>query len=95
MGALLSRGPPVRTAPGRSFFSFDGNSLPPAPGAPHLTFAVRSDLPAAEKRAILQVLLGAHRDPDAATYFRKTGFPGLEPARLSDCGDPVKRLGLD
>jgi ABC-type phosphate/phosphonate transport system substrate-binding protein len=66
-----------------------------APGAPHLTFAVRSDLPAAEKRAILQVLLGAHQDPEASTYFRKTGFPSLEPARLSDYGDLVKRLGIN
>lgn len=56
---------------------------------------MRSDLPAAEKRAILQVLLGAHQDPDASTYFRKTGFPGLEPARFSDYGDLVKGLGIN
>jgi ABC-type phosphate/phosphonate transport system substrate-binding protein len=65
-----------------------------AQGAPHLIFGVRSDLSAAEKRAILQVLLGARQDPDASTYFRKTGFPGLEPARLSDYGALLKRPGI-
>lgn len=66
-----------------------------APGAPHLTFAVRADLPTADKRAILQVLLSAVQDPDAAVYFKKTGFPGVEPARLSDYGELVKRLGIN
>jgi len=66
-----------------------------APGAPHLTFAVRADLPAADKRAVLQALLSASQDPEASVYFKKTGFPGLEPARISDYGDLVKRLGIN
>jgi len=65
-----------------------------APGAPHLTFAVRGDLPDAEKRAILQVLLSATKDPDASVYFRKTGFPGVEPTSMKDYTDLVERLHI-
>jgi len=65
-----------------------------APGAPHLTFAVRGDLSAAEKRAILQVLLDSPKDPDASVYFRKTGFPGVEPASMKDYTELVKRLNI-
>ena len=65
-----------------------------APGVPHLTFAVRGDLPVAEKRAILQVLLSATKDPDASVYFRKTGFPGVEPTSMKDYTDLVERLHI-
>ena len=64
------------------------------PGAPHLTFAVRGDLSAADKRAILQVLLNAPNDPEAAVYFRKSGFPGVEPASMKDYSDLVDRLNI-
>jgi ABC-type phosphate/phosphonate transport system substrate-binding protein len=73
---------------------FDLTLIEQGPGAPHLTFAVRGDLPESEKRAILQVLLGATKDPDASIYFRRTGFPGVEPASMKDYTDLVKRLDI-
>lgn len=73
---------------------YDLTLIEQAPGAPHLTFAVRGDLPTAEKQAILQVLLNAPKDPDAAVYFRKTGFPGIEPASMKDYAELVKRLDI-
>jgi len=73
---------------------FDLSLIEQGPGAPHLTFAVRGDLPAAEKQAILQVLLNATKDPDAAVYFRKTGFPGVERASMKDYAELSKRLNI-
>lgn len=61
-------------------------------GAPHLTFAVRSDLPADTKAKIADALLTAHKDAAMAkTYFKRTGFPNFEPASIKDFED-VKKL---
>ena len=64
-------------------------------GSPHLTFAVRGDLPADLKARVSQALLNAHKDPDMTKgYFRRTGFPNFEPAGMSDY-DGVKKLLAD
>ncbi len=73
---------------------YDLTLIEQGPGAPHLTFAVRGDLSATDKQAILQVLLNATKDPEAAVYFRKTGFPGVEPASMKDYTELVKRLQI-
>lgn len=63
-------------------------------GAPHLTFAVRSDLPAATKQNITQALLKAHLDKDGQDYFKISSFTNFEPAKISDYADMVKFLGI-
>lgn len=63
-------------------------------GVPHLTFAVRGDLPEADKRAITEALLKASQDKDAQTFLRYSNFPGFEPARLSDYDELAKTLGI-
>jgi phosphonate transport system substrate-binding protein len=73
---------------------YDLSLIEQGQGAPHLTFAVRGDLPAAEKRAILQVLLDSPNDPDAAVYFRKSGFPRVEPASMKDYTELADRLNI-
>lgn len=73
---------------------FNLSMIEQGPGAPHLTFAVRGDLSAADKQAILQALLSAPSDPDASLYFRKTGFPGVERATLKDYAELTKRLNI-
>ena len=73
---------------------YDLTLIEQGPGAPHLTFAVRGDLPEAEKRAILRVLLNSPNDPEASVYFRKTGFPGVEPASMKDYTELTKRLDI-
>jgi len=73
---------------------YDLTLIEQGPGAPNLTFAVRGDLPENEKRAILQALLNAPKDPEASMYFRKAGFPGVEPASMKDYSELVKRLEI-
>lgn len=63
-------------------------------GAPHLTFAVRSDLPAATKQAVTQALLKAQTDKDGQDYFKISSFVNFEPAKVSDYDDMVKFLGI-
>jgi ABC-type phosphate/phosphonate transport system substrate-binding protein len=53
-------------------------------GVPHLTFAVRGDLPASFKDAVTQALLTANQDHDAQEYFKYSSFPGFEPAKVED-----------
>ena len=61
-------------------------------GAPHLTFAVRGDLPAESKAKLREALLAAHKDSTMAKgYFKRTGFPNFEAASLQDF-DGVKKL---
>lgn len=61
-------------------------------GAPHLTFAVRGDLPAETKAKVREALLAAHKDPGMAKgYFKRTGFPNFEAASLQDY-EGVKKL---
>jgi len=63
-------------------------------GAPHLTFAVRSDLPTATKQAVTQALLKAQNDKDGQDYFKISSFVNFEPAKVSDYDDMVKFLGI-
>lgn len=63
-------------------------------GVPHLTFAVRSDFPAATKQQLVQSLLKAHLDKDGQDYFQLSFFPNFEPAKLSDYDELVKFLDI-
>ncbi|MEW6131856.1 MAG: PhnD/SsuA/transferrin family substrate-binding protein [Pseudomonadota bacterium] len=64
-------------------------------GAPHLTFAVRGDLPAETKKRLKDALLNAHKDAGMANgYFKRTGFPNFEAASLADY-EGVKKLLAD
>lgn len=63
-------------------------------GVPHLTFAVRGDLPAATKQAVTQALLKAQDDKDAQDFFKFSSFPNFEPAKLSDYDELVKFLNI-
>lgn len=63
-------------------------------GVPHLTFAVRSDLPESEKRAITEALMKATQDKDAQAFLRFSNFPGFEPARLADYDELARMLGI-
>jgi len=63
-------------------------------GVPHLTFAVRGDLPVATKQLITQALLKAHTDKDGQDYFKFSSFPNFEVANLSDYDELVKFLNI-
>lgn len=63
-------------------------------GVPHLTFAVRGDLPAATKQLVTQALLKAQTDKDAQEYFKFSSFTNFEPAKVSDYDELVKFLRL-
>ncbi len=79
-------------------WSAQGNNLNlvlQSSGAPHLTFAVRSDLPADLKARVTDALLSAHKDADMLnTYLKRTGFPNFEPASMKDF-EGVKKLLAD
>lgn len=61
----------------------DLNLIMQSEGAPHLTFAVRGDFPAAFKQKITQALLSADKDPNAMQSFRGAGFPNFEPVDMT------------
>lgn len=63
-------------------------------GVPHLTFAVRGDLPAVTKQAVTQGLLKAQSDKDGQDFFKLSSFVNFEPAQLSDYDEMVKFLGI-
>lgn len=63
-------------------------------GVPHLTFAVRGDLPESERRAVTEALLKATQDKDAQEFLRYSNFPGFEPAKLADFEELAKMLGI-
>lgn len=64
-------------------------------GAPHLTFAVRGNLPADTKAKVIDALLTAHKDPQMdKTYFKRTGFPNFEATSMKDYVG-VKKLLAD
>lgn len=63
-------------------------------GVPHLTFAVRSDLPPATKQTVTQALLKAHTDKDGQDYFKFSSFQNFEPAKVSDYAELVKMLNI-
>ena len=70
------------------------NSIHTGKGVPHLTFAVRGDLPEAERKAVAEALLKANQDKDAQEYLKFNSLPGFEAARLSDYDELVKVLGI-
>ena len=63
-------------------------------GVPHLTFAVRGNLPDFEKKAVAEALLKAGQDKDASDYFKYSGMAGFEPAKLADFDELAKILGI-
>ncbi len=73
---------------------FDMNLIHSGKGVPHLTFAVRGDLPDSERLAITEALLKAPQDRHAQEFLRFSNFPGFEPARLADYEEMAKILGI-
>ena len=63
-------------------------------GVPHLTFAVRHDLPDSLKSAVAHALLVAHQDSEAEQYFKYSSFPNFEAAKLSDYDELATMLNL-
>lgn len=65
-------------------------------GVPHLTFAVRGDLPAASKQAVTQAFLKAQgdKDKDIQDYFKFSSFTNFEAAKVSDYDELVKFLAI-
>jgi ABC-type phosphate/phosphonate transport system substrate-binding protein len=64
-------------------------------GAPHLTFAVKNDLPPETKTKLADALLNAHKDSAMKnSYFKRTGFPSFEATSLKDY-DSLKKLLAD
>ena len=61
----------------------DFNLIMQSPGAPHLTFAVRSDYPPELKQKITQALLTADKDQYAMQSFRGAGIPKFEPVDMA------------
>lgn len=72
----------------------DMNLIHSGKGVPHLTFAVRGDLPESQRRAITEALLKATQDKDAQEFLRYSNLPGFEPARLADYDELAKMLGI-
>lgn len=59
--------------------------------APHLSFAVRGDLPPKTAAMVTEALLSAHKDSMGKSYFAQSGFPQFEPAALRDY-EGIKQL---
>ncbi len=72
----------------------DINLIMQSKGVPHLTFAVRGDLPGEIKKAVAQALVRADKDKEAQSYFRNTGYSSFEPASLADYKDMVVLLNI-
>lgn len=72
----------------------DINLIHSGKGVPHLTFAVRGNLPDFEKKAVAEALLKAGQDKDASDYFKYSGMAGFEPAKLADFDELTKILGI-
>lgn len=70
----------------------DINLIVQGKGVPHLTFAVRGDLPESFKKSVAQALLNASQDKDAQEYFKYSSFPGFESAKLQDYAELEKML---
>jgi ABC-type phosphate/phosphonate transport system substrate-binding protein len=64
-------------------------------GVPHLSFAVRGDLPESSKKTLAEALLKAAQDKDAQEFLRFSNFPGFEPAKLSDYAELAKMLNIE
>ena len=72
---------------------YDINLILQGKGMPHLTFAVRNDLPDSMKTSISQALLKAHQDSEAQSYFKYSGFPSFEAAKPQDYEELIKLIG--
>ncbi len=72
----------------------DINLIHTGKGVPHLTFAVRGDLPEGEKKAIAEALLKANQDKDALEFLKYNSLPGFEAAKLADYAELAKTLGI-
>ena len=72
----------------------DMNLIHSGKGVPHLTFALRGDLPESERRAITEALLKATQDKDAQEFLRFSNLPGFEPAKLADYDELAQMLGI-
>lgn len=72
----------------------DLNLIAQSKGAPHVTFALRGDLPENVKNKVTTALLDAHKDKDGREFLDFSRFPNFEVARLSDYDDMVKTLGM-
>jgi phosphonate transport system substrate-binding protein len=73
---------------------YDLNVIMQTKGMPHLTLAVRGDLPESLKNTVTDAMLKADKDKDMQTYFRLSGFQSFEPAKLSDYDELVKTLNI-
>jgi phosphonate transport system substrate-binding protein len=73
---------------------YDLNVIMQTKGVPHLTFAVRKDMPDAMKASVTNALLKAQNEKDMQNYFRLSGFQSFEPAKLSDYDELVKILNI-
>lgn len=71
---------------------YDINLILQGKGVPHLTFAVRGDLPESFKESVTHALLNASQDKDAQEYFRYSSFPGFEAAKMQDYDELAKML---
>ncbi len=71
---------------------YDINLIAQGKGMPHLTFAVRGDLPESFKETVTQALLKANQDKGAQEYFRYSSFPGFEAAKLQDYAELAMTL---
>jgi phosphonate transport system substrate-binding protein len=59
--------------------------------SPHLTFAIRDDLPPKTTAMLSEALLTAHKDGIGKTYFAQSGFPQFEAATLREY-EGIKKL---
>lgn len=71
---------------------YDINLIVQGKGVPHLTFALRGDLPESFRETVTQALLKASQDKDAQEYFRYSSFPGFEAAKLQDYAELAMTL---
>lgn len=72
----------------------DINMVMQGKGMPHLTFAVRGNIPENIRETVIHALLKADQDSEARDYFRYSSFPGFEPARQQDFSELEKLLHL-
>lgn len=72
----------------------DINLIHTGKGVPHLTFAVRGDLPETERTAIAAALVRANQDKDAQEFLKFNNLPGFEPAKLADYDELIKTLDI-
>lgn len=72
----------------------DINLIHSGKGVPHLTFAVRGNMPESEKKVIAEALFKASQDKDASEFFKFSGMAGFEPAKMADYDELAKILDI-